>query len=172
VTVNVAALETVPPGVVTKILPMRAPVGTVAVIWVSEFTVKLVALMPPKLTLVAPVKLWPVITTLVPTGPLVGEKLEITGVTRKFTLLESVEVGVTTWTLPVVAPVGTVVVISVLEATVNVAAMPLKVTLVVARFGGFAREISGNQAKPDRRFLALRPCLAARLGPAPGRDEP
>ena len=38
--------------------------------------------------------------------------------------------GVATWTLPVVAPVGTVVVISEGETTVNAAAMPLNVTLV------------------------------------------
>ncbi len=39
------------------------------------------------------------------------------GVTRKFTLLVSVRWGVITFTLPVVAPVGTVVVISELETT-------------------------------------------------------
>lgn len=72
---------------------------------------KLVALMPPKVTFVAPVKLSPVIIRLVPTGPLVGEKLEIVGVTRKATLLKSVRLGVTTLTLPVVTPHGTVVLI-------------------------------------------------------------
>src|ERR1700691_2723604 len=50
--------------------------------------------------------------------------------TLKGTLLESVPLGVTTLTLPVVAPAGTVVVISDLETTVNVAAVPLNVTLV------------------------------------------
>src|ERR1017187_2371379 len=49
---------------------------------------------------------------------------------RKGTLLESVPLGVTTWTVPVVAPVGTVVVIKYRDLTVNVAAVPLKVTLV------------------------------------------
>ncbi len=39
------------------------------------------------------------------------------GVTRNFTLLVSVRWGVTTFTLPVVAPAGTVVVISELETT-------------------------------------------------------
>lgn len=39
------------------------------------------------------------------------------GVTRKFTLLVRVPWGVTTFTLPVLAPVGTVVVISELETT-------------------------------------------------------
>jgi hypothetical protein len=36
-------------------------------------------------------------------------------------LLDSVLLGVTTWTVPVVAPTGTVVVISEPETTVNVA---------------------------------------------------
>jgi len=37
------------------------------------------------------------------------------GLTRKGTLLESVPWGVATWTLPVVAPVGTVAVMKDLE---------------------------------------------------------
>lgn len=45
-------------------------------------------------------------------------------------MLESVPEGVVTWTVPVVAPVGTVAVMSVREDTVNVAAVPLNVTLV------------------------------------------
>src|SRR6202451_630414 len=50
--------------------------------------------------------------------------------TRNATLLDSVPPAVTTLTVPVVAPVGTVVVISELETTLKVAAVPLKVTLV------------------------------------------
>jgi hypothetical protein len=46
------------------------------------------------------------------------------GTTLKGALLESVPPGVTTLTTPVVAPVGTVVVISDFDFTVNVAAMP------------------------------------------------
>src|SRR5579872_4173306 len=56
--VKIAALIAVPPSVITAILP----VGTVAVICASGSSVKLVALTPPKVPLVAPVKLWPVIT--------------------------------------------------------------------------------------------------------------
>jgi hypothetical protein len=131
VTVKVALLVAVPTGVVTLIFPVFAPLGTVAVIFVYEFTAKLVALTPPKVALVAPVKLSPLIVTLVPGGPLVGETLEIVGVTRKFTLLVNVRLGVVTLIFPVVAPLGTVVVIAVpAELTVNVAAVPLKVTLV------------------------------------------
>src|SRR5258708_5747858 len=113
------------------ILPVTAPLGTGAVTVVSFTTVKLVAFTPPKVTFIVCVRLTPVMVTTVPTGPLVGEKLEIVGVTRKFTLLVKVRLGVVTLTLPVVAPRGTVVLISVAETTVNVAAVPLKVTLVV-----------------------------------------
>jgi hypothetical protein len=106
-TVKTAELVPVPPGVVTPILPVWAPTGTVAVICVSEFTVKLVAFTPPKVTLVAPVKLIPVITTDAPTCPLVGLKLITLGMTKYRVLLVSVPVGVVTVTGPVVAPAGT-----------------------------------------------------------------
>src|ERR1017187_4883150 len=65
----------------------------------------------------------------VPTG-LLGEKRELYGTTRKDALLESVPPGVTTWTFPLLAPAGTVVVISELETTSKTAAVPLKPTLV------------------------------------------
>ena len=52
------------------------------------------------------------------------------GLTRNTTLLLSVPVLVVTTTLPVVAPLGTLARIWVLEITRNVAATPLKVTLV------------------------------------------
>src|ERR1700730_10713884 len=50
--------------------------------------------------------------------------------TRNDTLLKSVPLGRAPGTLPVVAPAGTVVVISELDTTVKVAAVPLKLTLV------------------------------------------
>lgn len=78
VTVKLVALVPVPEGVVTPIGPLVAPAGTVAVIWMSESTVKVVE-VPLKLTDVAPVKLAPVIVTLVPGPPLVGVKPVITG---------------------------------------------------------------------------------------------
>jgi hypothetical protein len=37
-TVNVAALATVTPALVTEMVPLVAPAGTVAVIWVAELT--------------------------------------------------------------------------------------------------------------------------------------
>ena len=74
------ALVAVPPGVVTWIGPLPlAPLGTMAVIWVLETTVKLVAAVPLKVTEVAPVKLVPLMVTWVPTGPLVGVNEVIVG---------------------------------------------------------------------------------------------
>jgi hypothetical protein len=52
VTVKAPELVAVPPGVVIAILLVFAPVGTVAVTCVSEFTVKLVAATPPNVTFV------------------------------------------------------------------------------------------------------------------------
>ena len=95
------------------IFPVVAPEGTVVVIWVDELTVN-VALVLWNFTEVVPVKLVPVTTTVVPTGPLVGEKLVIVGggtVTVKFVALVAVPPGVVTAIFPVVAPVGTVAVI-------------------------------------------------------------
>src|SRR5882762_11571605 len=77
-TVKLLALLAVPAEVVTLIEPLEAPAGTVAVIVVAEFTVKL-ALVPLNSTDVAPVKFVPLMLTLVPTGPLPGVKLEIVG---------------------------------------------------------------------------------------------
>ena len=58
-----------PPFVVTITFPVFAPVGTIAVICVSESTVKFVVFTLPKVTLVVCVRLTPFITTEVPTGP-------------------------------------------------------------------------------------------------------
>jgi hypothetical protein len=63
----------VPAEAVTVMGPMVAEAGTVAVIWVAEFTVKLAALTPLNLTDVTPVKPTPVNTTEVPGEPLAGE---------------------------------------------------------------------------------------------------
>jgi hypothetical protein len=65
-------LMAVPPGVVTLILPVVAPAGTTATIWDGEETTKLVAFVLLNLTAAAPVKLVPVIVTLVPMPPLDG----------------------------------------------------------------------------------------------------
>jgi hypothetical protein len=100
VTVKVATLVAVPPAVVTFHLPEAAPAGTVAVICVAELTVK-VAVAEPSLTELAPVKFVPVNVTLVPTGPLAGEKLKTVGagggtVTVKLPVLVAVPPSVVT----------------------------------------------------------------------------
>lgn len=80
VTVKEVPLVPVPPPVVTAIGPFVAPLGTVALIDVSEPTENVDADVPLNVTLVAPVKAVPVIDTTVPTGPLVGVNDEIVGV--------------------------------------------------------------------------------------------
>ncbi len=111
VTVKLVALVPVPPGVVTVMWPVTAPAGTSASTSVSVMTWKLVAATPPNFTAVVPVKLFPLIATAVPTGPLVGLKLEIDGTTAKVVGLLASPPGVLTvifW--PVFAPAGTVAV--------------------------------------------------------------
>ena len=110
VTVKVPELVAVPPGVVIAILPVFAPVGTVAVTCESELTAKVAALPPPNLTLDACVRPLPVITTGTPTLPPVGLKFRMSGTTVNTLLLVKVPAGVTTVTLPLVAPLGTVAV--------------------------------------------------------------
>ena len=81
VTVKSAVLVTVPPGVVNEILPVVAVAGTTAVTEVAVFAEK-VAVTPLNLTEETPVRFVPVMTTLVPTGPLVGVNDVIVGAAR------------------------------------------------------------------------------------------
>src|SRR5262249_22929555 len=60
----------VPRGVVTETGPLVAPAGTWAVISVGELTTKLGSAVPLNVTEVAPVKLPPMMSTVVPAGPL------------------------------------------------------------------------------------------------------
>jgi hypothetical protein len=130
-TVKLLLLVAVPPGVVTLIGPVVAPEGTVARISVADATVKL-ALTPLKRTAEAPLKWLPVMSTIVPAGPLVGEKPVIVGggMTVKLLLLLAVPPGVVTLIGPVVAPAGTVAWIAVAELTVKPAFTSLKRTAV------------------------------------------
>src|SRR5665647_2600517 len=75
VTVKLVALVPVPPRVVTAIVPVVSPAGTVAVICVPEEATLKVAEMPWKATAVAPVKPVPAKVTAVPTAPEIGVKL-------------------------------------------------------------------------------------------------
>jgi hypothetical protein len=115
----------VPPPVVTLTAPVVVPVATVAVIWVALFTVNDVAAVLLKETAVAPVKLVPVITTEVPTGPLAGVKLVIVGaageaVTVKLVLEVAIfpEAVTVIGPMPTGVPVATVAVIWVALFTV------------------------------------------------------
>src|SRR5438874_1536629 len=85
VTVKLLELVTTPPPAVTEIVPEVAPVGTVAVILMSEFTVN-DALVPLKVTVEAVLKPEPLIVTLLPTAPLPGEKLVSVGAGAPSTL--------------------------------------------------------------------------------------
>jgi hypothetical protein len=110
----------VAPFVVTEIFPVDAPVGTATVREVVVAADTTAAVLPNFTTLFVTLKFWPVIITVVPIGPLVGEKLDITGGLR-FEIVKSVEeVAVTppvvTEIFPVVAPVGTATVSVVVVA--------------------------------------------------------
>src|SRR5439155_16760922 len=75
-TLKMDAEVAVPAGVVTVMGPVVAPVGTLVVIFVSEFTVN-VALVPLNAVSVAPVNPEPVTTTEVPTCPVFGVNEEM-----------------------------------------------------------------------------------------------
>jgi len=131
VRVNELADVAVPPAAVTEIVPVVAPFGTAAAMWLASVTEN-VADVPLNFTLVAPVKFVPVIVTLVATGPLAGEKLAIVGpaeFTVKLLAEVAVPADVTIVIFPVVAPAGTVSVAVVALATEKVvAATPPTVT--------------------------------------------
>ena len=139
-TVKFAVLVPVPLGVVTLILPVVAPVGTVAVICVAEFTVNVVALVVLNFTELVvkvgavPLKFVPVIVTDVPTGPNSGVNEVIVGaLTVKLVALVRCPATVYTWIGPVVAPAGTTAVTEVALAVVGVTRLEvLKRTLVGA----------------------------------------
>ena len=96
-----------------------APIPTIAVILVAEFTTNEVAATPPKVTAETPVKLVPAMVTDVPFVPLVGVNDEIVGGTINVNPAnDAVPAGVVTLTLPD-APVATTAVILVEEFTTN-----------------------------------------------------
>src|SRR5436189_1693952 len=96
---------------------------------VGDATAKFVALTPLNFTAVAPTKFRPVMFTIVPTGPLTGEKPETTGAATKFVALVAVPPGVVTVSGPVVAFAGTVAWIVVIDGTTKFAAFcPLNLT--------------------------------------------
>ena len=109
VTVKSDALVAVPVAVVSVILPVVAPVGTVAVT-LPSFTKANAAEVPLNRTPLTPVKWFPLIVTVAPIAPLDGENLLIVGalleLTVKFAALVVVPDVVVSWIFPVVAPDG------------------------------------------------------------------
>jgi hypothetical protein len=132
-TVNVTPLLASPPTVTTT-FPVVALFGTGRTMLVALQLVG-VAAVPLKLTVLFPCdapKLVPVIVTEVPTRPAVGDRLVMLGgmITVKATPLLAWLPTVTT-TFPVVAPLGTGTTMLVALQLVGVAAVPLKVTVLV-----------------------------------------
>ena len=129
-TVNEAPLLANPLAVTTT-LPVVAPVGTVATIDVAlQLPIGSTA-VPLNATVLAPCvdpKFVPVMVTDAPTGPEVGDRLDMLGAvtTVNATPLLFTPLAFTT-TFPVVAPVGTVATIEVaLQLPIIVTAVPLK----------------------------------------------
>ncbi len=135
---NALLLLAVPPAVVTVTSFSPAlPAGVIAVMEVALTTITLVAETPPTFTLVAPVKLVPLMVIEVPpnVGPDVGLTLVMVGNGTMYVnalLLLAVPPAVVTATLLTPAvPAGVLAVTEVLDTTTMfVAAMPPTVTLV------------------------------------------
>ncbi len=117
-TVKKLELIPLPAMFVTPIAPVDAPMGTTAVMEVSEITPIKLAKMPEKVT-EAPVNPVPVRVTVVPGAPEVGENVVIVGrgMTVKLVALVPVPSAFVTVIVPVLAPDGTVAVIEVFETT-------------------------------------------------------
>jgi hypothetical protein len=131
-TVNVPALVTVMPVPLTKteIVPVVAPTGTVTVsdVDVDPVTVARVPLKRTVLLAGVVLKLVPVMVTVAPTAPLVGEKLVMVGAgtTSKLAALVTVTPLDVTEMRPSAAPAGTVTTMVVALEEVTVALTPLK----------------------------------------------
>ena len=172
---KLVALVAVPPGVVTAILPLLRPLGTVALICVALLTVKLAA-TPLKVTLLAPVKLVPVRVTVAPTAAEAGAK-EVTvgaGITVKLVAEVAVPPGVVTAIGPLVAPAGTVAAICVSVFTVNLALTPLKVTLLApGKFAPVRVTVAPTPADVGEKLVSVGgvagqpPFVVARMTLAP-----
>lgn len=94
-----------PPAVVTLVLPVTAPVGSVAVTCVLLFTVKVVGRRTTRHSC-RPREARPGDYDLCSHRAAIGAKLVICGMTRNFLLLVSASPKVVTATEPVVAPLG------------------------------------------------------------------
>ena len=133
---NIAPLLLTPLACTTT-LPVVAPTGTVATIMSEPQLVIVVAVVPLNVTVPLPCvepKCAPLIVTDAPTAPDVGDRLVMLGAAttvNPLLVLLATPLTVTT-TLPVVAPVGTIVPIEVgVQPVIVVAAVPLNVTVLV-----------------------------------------
>jgi hypothetical protein len=135
ITVKFAALGAVPPAVVTPILPVVAPAGTVAFSEAAETAVTAAAATPLNLIDEPAVKFVPAIITTVPGVPEAGVN-DVTvgagGVTVKAPKVVAVSPAVVTAIVPEVVPAATTAVTEVGDATVTeAAATPLIFTELV-----------------------------------------
>ena len=130
---NAADDSITPPGVVMRMPPLIAPLGTVAVICVSLLTVNDGWFVQLNDTAVAPVKPVPVMTTGVPTRPLVGLMVAL-GSAPLTTVNEAdggvIPLGVVTVIGPVLAPTGTEAWIWASLEDSTLAVVPLNATAV------------------------------------------
>jgi hypothetical protein len=120
--------EPVPYWVATLMLP-DVPFATVAIILVADTTLKDVASVPPNLTPVVPVKLFPVMDTVVPSPPDFGVKDVIAGGGRKVNpASDAVPPGVVTLMFPDFPEPTTAVMIVGETIEYDAAAIPPKLT--------------------------------------------
>ena len=140
VTVKLLAEAPVKPLTVTAIAPVLAVAGTVTDNEVAEATVT-VAVTPLNLTVLLAgvvLKFVPVIITVMPAAPLVGEKLKIVGVlavvvlTVKLLAELAVTLPTVTAIIPELAPEGTFTINEVAVAAETVATVPLNLTILLA----------------------------------------
>jgi len=124
-----STLDGEPAGLRSLIVPVTAPGGMVNTTCVALTLVGTVTTLP-SMTPTVPRRFVPVIVTLVPIGPLPGLMLVIAGggETVKLLALVMLPPGVVTWTVPLVAPVGTVNVSCVADTTANGQLAPLSCT--------------------------------------------
>src|SRR5581483_188109 len=124
-----AALDAVPPAVVTEIGPLVAPAGTFVFTAVAE-TDAIGAVTPLNRTDVAPPSPAPLIVTVVPAAEPLGVKPLTTGWTARLPSLVVRPHEVATMIGPVVAVFGTVSETEVPDRTLNAAFTPLTFAVV------------------------------------------
>jgi hypothetical protein len=156
IAVKLLLLQAVPSAVFTLIQPLSAPPGTVAVICVSDTTVKLAGTRK-KVAPVAPVKFVPVIVTVVPIVPLDGVNKLMCGVTVKLAVDTAEPKELVSVTGPLVAPLGTLALNCVSEiAHIVVAGVPLKLTPVVpVKFVPLSVTVQSTDPFPGEKLLIV-----------------